>query len=93
MRAGGEKDVDDIRTLVEEVDMRIAETKRATYEFKRDIIMGGEDLHTGVTSADKMVRCVGGRECLGVDGRGRWAVCVCCALAASCTCTWQSIVW
>lgn len=36
----GEKDVDDIRTLMEEVDMRIKETKQETYEFKRDVILG-----------------------------------------------------
>lgn len=56
VRTAGDKDVDDIRTLMEEVDMRIGETKKATYEFKRDIIMGGEDAHTGMISADKVVR-------------------------------------
>jgi len=41
---------------MEEVDMRMNETKKATYEFKRDIIMGGEDAHTGMISADKLVK-------------------------------------
>jgi hypothetical protein len=36
----GEKDVDDIRTLMEEIDLRIKETKQETYEFKRDVILG-----------------------------------------------------
>jgi hypothetical protein len=39
-RSNGEKDVDDIRTLMEEVDLRIKETKQQTYEFKRDVILG-----------------------------------------------------
>jgi hypothetical protein len=52
----GEKDVDDIRTLMEEVGMRVSETKKATYDFKRDIIIGGEDCHMGVISADKIIR-------------------------------------
>lgn len=39
-KTDGEKDVDDIRTLMEEVDIRIKETKQGTYEFKRDIILG-----------------------------------------------------
>lgn len=39
-KVNGEKDVDDIRTLMEEIDMRIKETKQQTYEFKRDVILG-----------------------------------------------------
>ena len=57
VRVAGEKDADDIRTLMQEVDMRIGETKKATYEFKRDIIIAGEDAHTGVICADRVVRC------------------------------------
>ncbi|KAI8471716.1 MAG: flagellar associated protein [Monoraphidium minutum] len=56
VREAGEKDVGDIRTLMEEVDLRIGETKNATYEFKREIILNGEDAHTGVISADRVVR-------------------------------------
>jgi hypothetical protein len=41
---------------MEEVDMRIAETKKATYEFKRDVIIGGEDIRTGRTCAEKVVK-------------------------------------
>jgi hypothetical protein len=40
--------LDDIRTLMEEVDMRITETRKDTYEFKRDIIIGAENARTGV---------------------------------------------
>lgn len=39
-KVNGEKDVDDIRTLMEEIDTRIKETKQETYEFKRDVILG-----------------------------------------------------
>jgi hypothetical protein len=56
LRSSGDKDVDDIRTLMEEVDLRIAETKKDTYEFKRDIIIGGEDPRTGKTNAKKVIR-------------------------------------
>ena len=56
LRSSGDKDVDDIRTLMEEVNLRIAETKKDTYEFKRDIIIGGEDPRTGKTNAEKVIR-------------------------------------
>jgi hypothetical protein len=59
LKKAGDKDVDDIRTLMEEVDMRINETRRDTYEFKRDIIIGAENPRTGKILAEKMVRCVG----------------------------------
>ncbi len=37
--------------------MRIAETKKDTYEFKRDIIIGAENPRTGKVIAEKMIRC------------------------------------
>jgi hypothetical protein len=52
----GEKDMDDLRTLMEEVNLRIGETKKATYDFKRDVILSGEDLRDGTISADKLVK-------------------------------------
>lgn len=125
LRSAGDKDVDDIRTLMEEVrsahafsvachytwastalhgafamrrgrahstcaplspcrrcaphtqvDMRIAETKRATYEFKRDIIMGGEDALSGGVSADKITRCGAAAAVSGHMPR-RLAACIC----------------
>lgn len=48
--------MDDIRTLMEEVDMRIAETKKDTYEFKRDIIIGAENPRSGKIVAEKMIK-------------------------------------
>jgi hypothetical protein len=56
VKVNSEKDVADIKTLMEEVDMRIAETKKDTFEFKRDIIIGAENARTGKTCADKMLR-------------------------------------
>lgn len=32
--------MDDIRTLMSEVELRIKETKQHTYDFKRDVILG-----------------------------------------------------
>ncbi|KAG2449892.1 hypothetical protein HYH02_005414 [Chlamydomonas schloesseri] len=58
IRKAGDKDIDDIRTLMEEVDMRIAETKKDTYEFKRDIIIGAENPRTGKIVAEKMIRFI-----------------------------------
>lgn len=52
----GDKDLDDIKTLMEEVEIRISETKRDTLDFKRDIILGAEDPKTGKTQADKVTR-------------------------------------
>lgn len=36
--------------------MRIAEAKKETYEFKRDIIMGGDNPRTGKIIAEKLLR-------------------------------------
>lgn len=57
IKKAGDKDIDDIKTLMEEVDMRIAETKKDTYEFKRDIIIGAENPRSGKIVAEKMTRC------------------------------------
>uniref|UniRef100_A0A7S0UUC6 Cilia- and flagella-associated protein 263 n=1 Tax=Polytomella parva TaxID=51329 RepID=A0A7S0UUC6_9CHLO len=56
IKKAGEKDIDDIKTLMEEVDMRIAETKKDTYEFKRDIIIASENPRSGKVVAEKMIR-------------------------------------
>lgn len=57
LKKAGDKDIDDIKTLMEEVDMRISETKKDTYEFKRDIIIGAENPRTGKIAGEKMIRC------------------------------------
>eukprot|EP00955_Chlamydomonas_euryale_P092817 364743-Chlamydomonas_euryale.AAC.16 len=56
LKQAGDKDIDDIRTLMEEVDMRIAETKKDTYEFKRDVIIGAENPRTGKIMGEKVLR-------------------------------------
>ncbi|GAX79378.1 hypothetical protein CEUSTIGMA_g6820.t1 [Chlamydomonas eustigma] len=56
LKKAGDKDIDDIKTLMEEVDMRIAETKKDTYEFKRDIIIGAENPRSGKIAGEKMIR-------------------------------------
>lgn len=39
VRQVGEKDLSDIATLMEEVDLRIGELKKSTLEFKRDVVL------------------------------------------------------
>lgn len=39
---------------MEEVEIRIAETKKDTLDFKRDVIVGAEDPATGKVQADKV---------------------------------------
>lgn len=36
-----------LQSMMEETDLRIAETKKDTYEFKRDIVVGAENFRTG----------------------------------------------
>jgi hypothetical protein len=43
-------------TLMEEVDARMAEARRDTFEFKRDVIVGAENALTGKTDSDKVMR-------------------------------------
>jgi len=59
-RTEGEKTLDDLRAMMEETDLRIAETKKDTYEFKRDIVVGAENFRTGKTVAEKMLRYIEG---------------------------------
>lgn len=70
IRTAGDKDVDDIRTLMEEVDLRIGEAKKSTYEFKRDVVMACDAAAGGGISADRVVRCAARALCRGV--RAAW---------------------
>ena len=56
LKTDGEKKLDDLRAMIEENEMRIAETKKNTYEFKRDIVIGAENTRTGKIMAEKMLR-------------------------------------
>lgn len=49
---------------MEETDIRIADLKKEAYEFKRDIVVGAENMRTGNTMAEK----VGGESLRTVDG-------------------------
>ena len=42
--------------MLEESEIRIAELKKDVYEFKRDIVVGAENMRTGKTMAEKMTR-------------------------------------
>ena len=55
-KKSSEKLVDTLRAVLEETDIRIAELKKDAYEFKRDIVVGAENMRTGKTVAEKMVR-------------------------------------
>jgi len=56
LKAEGEKELDELKAFLEETDLHIAETKKDTYEFKRDIVVGAENFRTGKTVAEKMLR-------------------------------------
>jgi hypothetical protein len=55
-RVASEKLIDTLRAVLEETDIRIAELKKDAYEFKRDIVVGAENVRTGRTMAEKVVR-------------------------------------
>ena len=43
----GEKRLGDLRARLEETELRVAETKRETFEFKRDVVLGAVNARTG----------------------------------------------
>merc|ERR1719421_356583 len=51
-----EQNLDILRALTEETDIRIAEVKRDAYEFRRDIVVGAENPRTGKTIAEKVLK-------------------------------------
>ena len=55
-RKTSEKLADTLRAVLEETDIRIAEMKKDAYEFKRDIVVGAENMRTGKTMAEKLTR-------------------------------------
>ncbi|KAL3150474.1 hypothetical protein ABBQ32_000298 [Trebouxia sp. C0010 RCD-2024] len=52
----GERECMEVATMLSEVDRRVAETKKDMYEFKRDVIVGAENMRTGKTMAEKMLK-------------------------------------
>uniref|UniRef100_A0A7S3XQG1 Cilia- and flagella-associated protein 263 n=1 Tax=Heterosigma akashiwo TaxID=2829 RepID=A0A7S3XQG1_HETAK len=55
-KRNSEKLIDTLRAVLEETSIRISELKRDAYEFKRDIVVGAENMRTGRTVAEKVVR-------------------------------------
>merc|ERR1719502_229482 len=51
-----EQNLDILRALTEETDIRTAEVKRDAYEFRRDIVIGAENPRTGKTIAEKVLK-------------------------------------
>jgi hypothetical protein len=42
--------------MLEEVDIRMIESKKDTREFKKDVVIGGENQRTGRTSSAKFIK-------------------------------------
>lgn len=51
-----DQNLDILKALMEETDIRIAEVKRDAYEFRRDIVVGAENPRTGKTVAEKVLK-------------------------------------
>ena len=54
-KQSSEQLMDTLRARMEECDVRIAEIKKDAYEFKRDIVVGAENMRTGKTMAEKVL--------------------------------------
>eukprot|EP00892_Ulva_mutabilis_P008330 jgi/Ulvmu1/586/UM001_0594.1 len=52
----GEDEISEVKTMLEEVNMRANESKRDTRDFKRDVIVGAENPRSGRTMSDKFIR-------------------------------------
>lgn len=55
-RENSEKLIETLKAVLEETDIRISELKKDAYEFKRDIVVGAENIRSGKTVAEKVVR-------------------------------------
>jgi len=51
-----EQNMDILKALMEETDIRIKEVKRDAYEFRRDIVVGAENIRTGATMAENVLK-------------------------------------
>lgn len=50
------EDISLLRAIIEGIKIRINEMRKETYEFKRDIVIGGENQRTGTIMAEKVIR-------------------------------------
>lgn len=55
-KKSSEKMIDTLRAVLEETEIRIGELKRDAYEFKRDVVVGAENVRTGKIMAEKVIR-------------------------------------
>ncbi len=55
-RKNSEKMVDTLRAVLSETEIRIGELKRDAYEFKRDVVVGAENVRTGKVVAERVIR-------------------------------------
>lgn len=55
-RKQSEKMIETLRAVLEETEIRIGELKRDAYEFKRDVVVGAENVRTGKIVAEKVSR-------------------------------------
>lgn len=51
-----EKIVNSLRAVLQEADMRMAELRKEAFDFKREIVVGGESSRTGNIMAERVVR-------------------------------------
>jgi len=51
-----EQNLDILKALLEETDIRMKEVKRDAYEFRRDIVVGAENIRTGATMAENVLK-------------------------------------
>lgn len=62
-KKNSEKLIDTLKAVLEETDIRIADLKKEAYEFKRDIVVGAENMRTGNTMAEKVRLCFRSARC------------------------------
>ena len=55
-RKSSEKVIDTLRAVLEETEFRIEDLKREAFEFKRAIVIGGENPRTGSISSEKVFK-------------------------------------
>lgn len=52
LKRAGQKDVGEMQCMIQEIEMHIVDLKKDTFEFKRDVIIGGENAMTGALLAE-----------------------------------------
>lgn len=57
-KSRNEKLLQTLIAVLEETDVRIAELRKEAYEFKRDVVVGGENPRTGKVMGEKVLRYV-----------------------------------